>query len=261
MQKSLQFYMALLLTSIKASMSSRKAFLIESALMIANNFIFFSMWWLFFNEFESVDNWKMKEMTALLTIGIGSYSLLLILFGGTRSLGRIIMTGDLDSFMTQPKNILLHIASSKSAAKGWGHLMTAILLVFFGHLTDLKTIALLTVGVISGCLVFTSMRIIAHSISFWLGPIESLSERFADSLFVFALYPTNIYSGLLQLVMFTLIPAGVISYLPVEMIRDFSWSKLIILLASSSSFFAMAFFIFYKGLKRYESGNQFGVRA
>lgn len=261
MRKSLQFYMALLSTSLKASMSTKRVFLIESSLMIANNLIFFSMWWMFFNEFKSVDNWKMREMTALLVIGVTSYGLVQIIFGGTRSLGRIILTGDLDAYMTQPKNILMHIASSKSTAKGWGHLMTGILLIFFGQLTDCKTLILLVVSVISGCLVFTSMRIIAHSVSFWLGPMESLSERFADSLFIFALYPTNIYSGLLQLMMFTLIPAGVISYLPVEMIRDFSWSKLAILLASASSFFAMAFFIFYRGLRRYESGNQFGIRA
>src|SRR5262249_21625742 len=102
--------------------------------------------------------------------------------------------------------------------------------------------------------------IIAHSLVFWLGSIERLSKYYCDSLFLFALYPTNIYSGLLQVLMFTLIPAGLIGYLPVELLRSFSWLKLLALLAGSVACFALAFAVFYRGLKRYESGNQFGMR-
>ena len=60
--------------------------------------------------------------------------------------------------------------------------------------------------------------------------------------------------------MFTAIPAGIISYLPVELLREFSWLQLFFLLAGSLSFFALAFSVFYSGLKRYESGNKFGMR-
>jgi len=233
----------------------------QVGLMVANNVIFYIMWWLFFNEFTTVGGWQVKDMIALLAIGGGSYGLMAILFGGTRDLGKLIINGNLDPFMTQPKNLLLHIAGSKSVAKGWGNLLTTLFLLFFGNLTDPKTLSLVCLSLCTGCLVFTSIRIIAHSMAFWLGPIESLSERYTDSLFLFALYPTNIYSGILQLVMFTLIPAGVITYLPVELIRDFSWEKVFILLASGSAFSAAAIIVFYRGLKRYESGNQFGARV
>ncbi len=81
-----------------------------------------------------------------------------------------------------------------------------------------------------------------------------------DSLFVFALYPTNIYSGLLQLVMFTVIPAGLIGYLPVELLHKFSWPKMAILFSSTLGFLMLALLVFHLGLKRYESGNKFGMR-
>ncbi len=229
--------------------------------MLANNLIFIVMWWLFFREFQTVGGWQMKDMIALLAIGQGSYALMALFFGGTRDLGKIIINGNLDPFMTQPKNLLLHIAGSKSAAKSWGHLATTIFLIFFGGLYDLKTLSLILFTLCTGCLVFTSIRIIAHSLTFWLGPVEHLSERYADALFLFALYPTNIYSGILQVVMFTLIPAGVITYLPVELIRSFSWEKVLTLLVSGFFFSAAAIFIFYKGLKRYESGNQLSLRT
>jgi len=46
----------------------------------------------------------------------------------------------------------------------------------------------------------------------------------------------------------------------VELARQFSGLKLLLLLGSSLFFLALAIFVFYSGLKRYESGNKFGTR-
>lgn len=241
-------------------MSKRGAFFLESSLMIANNLIFFSIWWIFFLQFKEIAGWQLKELILLMAIGTGSYGLMQILFAGTKDLSKMIMGGDLDPFLTQPKNVLLHIMGSKSRAKGWGDLITAVLLLIFGGLLNLLTVFLAVISMISGCLVFTSINIIAHSLSFWLGSIESVSKKYCDALLLFSVYPPNIYSGFLKIVMFTLIPAGVITYIPVELIRDFTWDKLAALLFSAAFFFGLSFTVFYAGLKHYESGNRFGVR-
>jgi ABC-2 type transport system permease protein len=256
----MRFFLALLRTSIRASISVRGAFVLESVLMIVNNLVFVLMWWIFFRQFKEIGGWTMKDMIALNAIGMGAYGLMQICFGNVKQLSRIILSGDLDPFMTQPKNLLIHLISSKSFAKGWGFLMTAAILVAIGRFTTIFELALILLSIVSGCLVFTSIAIIAHSMVFWLGSVESVSRKYCDSLFMFALYPTNIYSGLLQFVMFTLIPAGIIGYLPVELLRNFTWPDLAILVASSGGFFILAFVIFHLGLKRYESGNQFGMR-
>jgi len=255
------FFFHLLLTSIKASMSIRGAFLFETVLMIGNNLIFFSVWWIFFRQFNDIAGWQIKEMTILMAVGTGAYGLMQICFGGVRQLSRTIIQGDLDPFMTQPKNLLIHLIGSRSLAKGWGHILTTFVLLILEGLFNLQTVVLVATGVVCGCLVFTAMSIIAHSFAFWLGPLESLAQKYSDSLFVFALYPTHIYSGLLNLTMFTLIPAGIIGYLPVELVRNFSWFRLGILLASTLTFWGIAFEVFYLGLRRYESGNQFGSRS
>jgi ABC-2 type transport system permease protein len=260
LSKTVIFFFSLLRTSIKASISVRGAFLLECGLMIGNNFIFLLLWWIFFRQFKEIAGWTIADMVALNAIGIGAYGLSQICFGGVKQISKIIVSGDLDSFMTQPKNLLLHLTGSKSFSKGWGHLMTTAILVVIGKLTTIFALPLILVGMLCGCLVFTSMMIIAHSIVFWFGSVESVSRQYCNSLFLFVLYPTNMYSGLLQLVMFTVIPAGVIGYIPVELLRSFSWIKLGILLSSSTTFFLLAFGIFHRGLKKYESGNQFGMR-
>jgi ABC-2 type transport system permease protein len=251
------FFIHLLKTALKASISKKEVFLIESGLMIANNLIFYFIWWIFFGQFNDIAGWNLNDMKIVLTVGLGGYGLMQTLFGGTKNLSRMIIDGDLDSFMIQPKNLLLHVISSKSHAKGWGHLMTSLFLMQF---LNWSMIPLLLVCIICSCLIFTSCNIIAHSLPFWMGSIESLSKKYCDALFLFAHYPTNIYSGLLHLIMFTLIPAGLISYLPVELMRHFSWLQFFILIVSTATIVYAAFLIFYSGLKKYESGNKFGVR-
>ncbi len=258
---TLFFYLSLLKTSIKASVSNRVAFLIETGLMIANNLIFVAIWWIFFLEFQDVAGWNFTDMALLVAIGSGGYGLMQVCFGGTRTLSHMIVGGDLDPFMTQPKNLLLHIAGSKSFAKGWGHLMTAAIMLPIGGIAELSSILLAIVGVVCGGLIFTAVNIVANCMPFWVGPVEGVVKKYCDAVYLFALYPTHIYSGFLQIVMFTLIPAGVIGFLPVDLIRTFSWIKLLILIGSSLAFFAIASAVFYAGLRRYESGNQFGLRS
>ncbi|MFZ4772965.1 MAG: ABC-2 family transporter protein [Chlamydiia bacterium] len=224
------FFLALLQTSIRSSISIRGAFILESILMIGNNLIFFSMWWIFFEQFNDIGGWQINDMAASMAMLSGAYGLSNICFGGTRTLGLMIKNGDIDPFMTQPKNLLLHLASCKSRSKGWGHLMTTFILLSIGGFKAAMLPLILTL-IVSGTCVITAFGIIMYSLNFWFGSIERVSNRFLDSLFVFALYPTNIYSGVLQLMMFTVIPAGLIGYLPVELLRSFSWLKLGILLS------------------------------
>ena len=66
---------------------------------------------------------------------------------------------------------------------------------------------------------------------------------------------------LLQLVMFTWIPVGVITYLPVELVRHFSWDLFLAPAGSTIAFVAAACWVFYAGLKRYASGHAFGMRG
>ncbi len=227
--------------------------------MIANNGIFFSVWWVFFKQFRSVAGWSIDDMTALLTIGTGAYGITQICFGGIKTLSETIVNGDLDSFMTQPKNIPLHVISSRSLSRGWGNVSTAALFLCIGPF-NLASAFLACIGMVCGSLVFTAVGIMAHASAFWFGPVQAVSKKYCDALFLFALYPTHIYSGFLQFVMFTFIPAGIIGYLPVELVRDFSLSKLFFLVLGASGFFATALALFHKGLKRYESGNRFGIK-
>lgn len=257
--KTLIFLASLLQTSIRAAISVRSSFILESILMSGNNLIFFSIWWIFFRQFEMIGGWQINDMAASMAVLSGAYGIANVCFGGVKNLGLIILNGDLDLFMTQPKNPLLHLICSKSHSKGWGHLITTFILLILGGF-KVFSLPLLLILIFLGAVIVTSLGLIVHSLTFWFGSIESISQKYLDSLFVFALYPTNIYSGFLQFVMFTFIPAGLIGYVPVELLRVFSWDKFIILIGCSLGFLGIACLVFHLGLKKYESGNKFGMR-
>ncbi len=192
----------------------------------------------------------------MMAIVRGGYGIARVCFGGSRLLAEKITGGGLDAYMTQPKNVLLHLLGSESQSKGWGHLVSAVILFLLGgvHFVQLP---MLLIGVCCGGLLFTSVAVMAHSLCFWFGNIGEVSKKYVDSIFLFVHYPVNIYSGLMHIFMFTIFPAGLIGYVPVEVVKRFSWGLLFSLLGATGLFVALAFFVFYRGLRHYESGNLF----
>jgi len=255
----LRFVGALVATSLRAALALRGAFLLQAAFMLANNCIFFAVWWIFFRNFREVNGWRFAEITALYAIVSGGYGLSTILAGGVRTLARRIVDGDLDAFMTQPKSLLLHAVASYSSPAGWGDLVTlAVLIYFSGYASHW---ALVTISLLCGTVLFTASGILIHSLAFWAGEIDNLARQAVEWVITFSVYPQTIFTGAMRVMLFTVIPAGFIGYLPVELLRAFRPELLVFLLAGTLAYAALACFVFARGLRRYESGNRFGVRA
>lgn len=252
----MRFYGSLFLTSLKSSITARKRILFETALLIVNNLMFLALWWIFFNQFEEIGGWHFRDMAILMAIAMGSYGLMQICFGKAREVALAITRGDLDALMTKPKSLLLHLIGSRSLTRGWGHLSTSLLLIVLGGMVSLQILPFVLLGILCGCLVMASFTVAVQSLAFWLGPIDSLSRKYCDALLLFSFYPTKMFPGFLQLVLFTVIPAGIVGNLPLEMVHTFTWGKLLTLLTATFCFTGLAFIVFYSGLKRYESGNQ-----
>ena len=108
---------------------------------------------------------------------------------------------------------------------------------------------------------FTASGVILHSLAFWLGRVEGLARQLWEFLITFSIYPRPLFAGALKLMLFTLIPAGFIGYLPVELLREFTWLGLAAALSGAVLYVGLALLVFDRGLRQYESGSRFGVRA
>ena len=133
------------------------------------------------------------------------------------------------------------------------------MLVIFG--LSLKNILLFIVCGILGALTIVSISIIYSSLSFWFGKTEIISDTMNNLMINFSIYPEGIFSGLIRFMFYTILPLGIATYIPVQIISDFNIINFIYMLIGTAIFITLAFTIFHKGLKRYSSSNLMNVRV
>ena len=261
LRSNLRFLAAMTAMNLKSSFALRGAFWLQAGFMAANNLLYFSFWWIFFDRFEEVGGWRVSDVAALYGVVAAGFGFAVVFAGGIRDLSRNIIDGDLDAFLTQPRSPLLHAVASKTSPAGWGDLVSGTGFLLFSGLVHWQSLPLALLAIAISASMFIASGVILHSLAFWLGRMDNLARQMWDFLVTFSIYPRPIFSGALKLLLFTLIPAGFIGYLPVELVRHFEWSGLVAALGGAAFYCTLAIAIFGAGLRRYESGNRFGVRA
>ncbi|HAZ12894.1 MAG: hypothetical protein A2X86_08895 [Bdellovibrionales bacterium GWA2_49_15] len=250
------FIKELLKTNMRASMALKGAFVLNAFFMVINNLAFFTVWWVFFTQFKNINGWGLAEVSAMYGITAFSFGIAVILAGGARDLSKMVVDGELDSYLVQPKDVLLHILGSKSQMSGWGDLVSGFFLIAVsGYLTWANAIPLIILN-FSAAAVFLSFRIIVHSLSFWLGPMENLSRQLSEFIITFSAYPQTLFNTYFKVFLFTIIPAGFIGYLPVKYLMEKNIFLLLGAFLAGVFYLLLARIIFMQGLKRYESGNK-----
>jgi ABC-2 type transport system permease protein len=260
LRPTLVFARALLATNLRASLALRGAFWLQAAFMIGNNLAFFALWGILFARFREIGGWKLGDMLILYGVVAGGYGLSVVFFGGTRSLARAIVDGELDPLLVQPKPVLLQALGSTSSASGWGDFATAVAMFAVAGL-DWRSLPLVVVAVLASGAVFTAAAVTVQSLAFWLGEMEQLARQVWEFTLAFSLYPKPLFSGSISFLLYTLIPAGFVGFLPVELVRAPSLALLAGVLAAALGWWLLALLVFHAGLRRYESGNRFGARG
>jgi len=83
-----------------------------------------------------------------------------------------------------------------------------------------------------------------------------------NALLTFALYPISLFDGPAKFILFTIVPAALMGSVPVSLIRGLAWSQnLGGLLIGAIGLLGLAILIFYRGLRRYESGSAIQVEV
>jgi len=102
--------------------------------------------------------------------------------------------------------------------------------------------------------------VIAGSIAFFIGNAQTISLQLLGALITFGGYPGSIFKGLVRAVLYSVIPAGFVVYVPVSLLRNFRVVHLAGLLAFAAAIAWAASWLFGAGLRRYESGNLVSAR-
>ena len=115
----------------------------------------------------------------------------------------------------------------------------------------------MVVVIAASAVIFVACGTVFFSLAFWLGRVETVATQLWELLVTFSLYPEPLFGGTLRLLLFTVLPAGFVGYLPVRILRAPSLANVTILMFVATGYLCLAVLIFNRGLRRYGSGSRF----
>ncbi len=245
--------------NIMRQMINKVTFLSNIIFMILNDASFIVQWAVLFSIRDVIGGYTLKEVLLIWGIAANTFAISHLLFYKTYEMPDLIINGKLDSFLVQPKNVFLSVITSDTSISAIGDLIYAyICLIIYGF--SIKNFILFTLFSITGAIILTSVVSIAGSLCFWITKGDILADSLTNIMINFATYPGTIFKGVVKIILYTIIPVGIANYMPVDVIINFNAIKFLYIIAFTIFITALAFVIFYKGLKRYSSANLMGAK-
>lgn len=259
-KRLLRFVLECWKLNLAGAMEFRMSFFLTAGMMIINNVVWIVFWGIYFGRFQILNGWELQDVMMLWAIAAGGFGVMATFFGNAMRISNLIATGQLDIYLTQPKPVLLHVLISRMSVSAIGDVLFALLIyIAFGDKSGLGFIKFGLAMVLS-TLIFLFFTVIVNCLAFWLGSTEGLSFQLFNALLTFTTYPTSIFRGLGKIVLFTVLPAGFISYLPIGLLREADIPFILGSIGVTLFLCIGGISLFYGGLRRYASGNMMGLR-
>ena len=240
--------------SLMREMLNKTTFISNIVFMILNNASMIIQWIILFSLKENVGGYEFKEVLLLWGIAASTYGFAHFFLAGAFDLSTMITNGKLDSYLVQPKNVLISICTSNIKVSAIGDLIYGYIMLFVVGFS-IKNFILFTLFIITGGLILASFSVILSSLSFWITKSDLISDTGNSLVVNFSSYPDGIFKGLVKILLYTIIPLGISTYIPVKLLTDFNIYLFLIVILSTILIIALAFIIFNRGLKRYSSSN------
>jgi ABC-2 type transport system permease protein len=256
---NLRFAWALVATNLKAAAALRGNFALQAAFMAINNLSFFVFWWVLFQRVDSLRGWAIADVELLYGFSATAFGVMVVLAGGVRHISRWVDEGELDALLVQPKATWLYAVGSRSQPSGVGDIATGVFFLCSSGRIHAASAPLALLCVLCGVAVYLGSALTFFSLAFWLPRTETFSRQLLDFLILFTLYPEPLFGGALRCVLFTVLPAGFIVYVPIHVLRDAAFIELPVLLLAAAGALTLGITVFERGLRRYASGSRFGV--
>src|SRR5437763_2832941 len=254
---NVSFTRALGATNFKATVALRGAFVIQVVFMALNNFTCFIFWWALMQHVTTLRGWQLGDIQMLFGMVAAAFGLTVTVAGGVRHLGRFIEDGDLDTLLTQPKPVLVNALGLRSQPSGFGDLVSGLIFIVWSGQISWSRLPIVVVVIAASAVIFVACGTVFFSLAFWLGRVETVATQLWELLVTFSLYPEPLFGGTLRLLLFTVLPAGFVGYLPVRILRAPSLANVTILMFVATGSLCLVVLIFHLGLRRYGSGSRF----
>ncbi len=261
MKKHLKIMACYFRLNLASALEYRASFLMQAFGMALSNASFVFFWAIAFDQLGGrIAGYSFEDVMFIWAAASASFGLAHVLFANARSLSRLIVTGELDTFLLQPCNVLVNVLCAKTSLSAYGDLLYGFVLMALTQGADAAAWGWFLVAVVVGGLLMCAVTLAAHTLTFYLGDASVIGGMVTEFLINFSIYPETIYGGVVRALMYTLVPAGFMVHVPLRLARAFSPWLAAGMFAAAGAYCAFAAWFFYRGLRRYESGNMIVTR-
>ena len=221
--------------------------------MALNNASFIFFWRIVYTRVPAVAGYEFTDVMFIWALTSAAFGVAHALFGNCGSLGGIVIRGELDPYLLQPKDVYVNVICSRTIVSAWGDLAYGIILYLLVYGFSPGRFALFLGFVVLGGLLVASARFAAETLTFFLGNASAISRLLTEFMISFSLYPEKIFGNSVRWMMCSLAPAGS-PFVPHESTDRLRWRISAVALGRPGVLF-LGYMLFRAGLKKYESGN------
>ena len=261
LRQYLRIWLACVRYSLVRTMMFRFDFFLWSAVELAWMSVNVLLVEVIYRHTDSVAGWSKHEMLLLIGTSMLIQRLLMGLFWSNLfEMGRNVRTGAFDFFLAQPGNPLFMVSTRKLDPDGLANTLVAAAVVCYsahrlglhpGFTGILLYLALLACGLI----IHYSLFLLTVSTTFWIIKTEGIEGSYF-TLVDFSRLPREAFRGVANVLLVYLLPSVIVSNVPANtLIHGFRPAYALWLGAASVAWFALAVFVFNRGLRRYASAS------
>lgn len=261
-KNELKFLRTLAGINLASAMEYRASFISQIVGMFINNGIYFVFWLLFFDRFGTIRGYNIGDiylLFAIVALGFGLSSMFAGNVGG--GLAYLIAQGRLDYYLVFPRNVLLHVVFSRMIVSAIGDATFGLIAYMFTGRFHPLEMGLFLASAVLAALIFTAFGVMAGSLAFFLGNTQFASQQLNMTIITFSLYPNSLFTGVARFLLYTIVPAGFVGAVPVQIVQGRDGMLLLGLAGVAALMWGMATAVFYTGLRRYESGSAINVNV
>ncbi len=246
--------------NLRSAMEYRANFIFESLLSLVEVGMYLFYWKIFFSISDGIPGSSYEQLAALVAFNHVIYAGADTLMGSSVwNTGHMIVTGQLDIFLVQPKSAIYQIFFSGAQPMRAVQIVVGSVLFFLFLPFTLQNLLLYIFGLATGTAIFISWVMMIHALTFRLGN-SVMVYKLLSVILHFAKKPATIFSAVVRFFLYTLIPAAYVGTVQAQQV--FNPDPLAMLglaaLAVIAPFLAVA--LFRRGMRLYESGNLIGAR-
>lgn len=250
-----------IIKNLKNEKELKVSFIITVIGMALNNSAFLVIWYYFGKEVGEINGWTALDIFGLYGFSTTAYGVVNSAFAGIYNIPDYITSAGLDRFLLTPKNVLLKISTSRFKTSAIGDLLFGLIcFIVFAIVRKLGLIDILLsiYLMILVSIVYYGFSLLCGSLAFYVMDGKNVVDGIYGTFLSTSLYHGGAFTGILKIVFTFIIPSLLIGAIPLELVKDFSILKLIIITGLSLFWLILAIIFFKVSLKKYDSNNLFG---